>query len=133
MRSDRTAWSPAVATSSDSCAATQASISSSSRTHAACSASDAVQIHEGTRGAEEVHAEDTADLESVVQFADLDLEAVKTVLADRESIDVTHEHVLAPPTPRSVRNLSPGSIGPRESRPMLDATIDAIVVMRRRS
>lgn len=43
---------------------------------------------------QEVHSDDSPEFEAIVHLADLDLESVQTVIADREPIDLPQEDVL---------------------------------------
>jgi hypothetical protein len=45
-------------------------------------------IDDRTRGSQEVHSEDAADLEAVVHLADLRLEIIHAAISDREPIDM---------------------------------------------
>ena len=49
---------------------------------------EAAEVDDRTCSTQEIHAEDPSDLESIVHLADLDIEVVEAMIADREPIDL---------------------------------------------
>jgi hypothetical protein len=68
---------------------------------------ETVQIDDRAGGSQKVHAEDATESEAVVHLADLQLEVIEAMAANRKPVDLANKTYSRPPTPRSILSRSP--------------------------